>query len=174
MRNFRSRVASTSVGISPALLLRCPLSQPQNAHLTAGAPKNPRLVPLARAPLARHLDRSLLARLGPREFSPPLRHRRNPHLHRPLGQQRAPHFQPSRVIGTDRHCLDPRHSHQIDFPAATLSAAQNISSTPPLRSGPGSSRSSTSSCPSYCSGRSAAWAMTVAVGNYNPPSWSPS
>src|SRR5580658_3222340 len=88
-------------GLSPFDLLRCPRSRRQNAHHSINTtPKNPRLVPLPRSPLARRLVRRLLARLGSREFPPSLRHRRNPHLHRPLYQQRATHLEPSRLLCT--------------------------------------------------------------------------
>jgi hypothetical protein len=92
-----------------------PIAVRKNAHSTSTTPKNPRLVPLARAAVARGLVRCLLARLGPREFPPPLRYRRNPHLHRSVHQQRASDFEPSSLIDTDRHRLDLRCSRSLDF-----------------------------------------------------------
>src|SRR5271163_4671477 len=93
-----------------------PRQQPKNAHhVTSTAPKNPQLVPFPRASLARTLVRGLLARLGPREFPPSLRHRRNPHLHRPLRQQRTPNFQPSHLLSPHRYRLDPRRSRQTNL-----------------------------------------------------------
>src|ERR1700691_3325372 len=77
-------------------------SQPQNAHVRASAtPKNSQLAPPCRANLPRALVGSLLARLGPRKFSSPLRHRRNPQLHRPVEEQLTAGFQSGRFVGSD-------------------------------------------------------------------------
>ena len=77
-------------------------SQSPNVHRRASAtPKNSQLVSPRRANLPRALVRNLLARLGPCKFSSPLRHRRNPHRHRPVEEQLTPGFQSGRFVSAD-------------------------------------------------------------------------